>query len=556
MKSRPGKLWTSHSYPARSRRRPRRRRQIETWLRSRPQWKHLEALEPRIMLTAEAAIQGTALEANESVGLATATVTLSEAAGPGGVDVNYIVGGDADADVDYVELTSPLHIPEGQTSATLDVTPYADNVFEGLETVVITLDAGSYTIDPANDDVTLSIIDDDPAPTLSIEDVFVYEGDSGSSTAFVRTRLSGRTDQTVTVNYDTADDSALSPSDFAAASGTLTFDLLITIRTIEVDIVGDTDDTESNERFLINLTTPQKALLNDPQGIVTILNDNATARISGNDSVKEGSEYTLTLDGSGLGTITQWEIDWGDGGGVETVGDVTSATHTYADGYNRHQITATADDGAQHVSNTLTVEVENVAPLLTIAGDPSVEAGTPYQLNLFSQDPGTDTISQWEIDWGDGTTQTVAGNPPFMIHTYGAGGVEAPIIASAMDEDGRFYAEAPAGSFIVDPTFADNGQARTDIFGFRGWGTGVDVQEDGSIVMVGGAETIASTQNNHLAWMAYTKDGEPDRHFGDAGVVTVDLVGNREDFEAVALEPDGQIVAVGDRSVRRNLAAC
>ena len=39
-----------------------------------------------------------------------------------------------------------------------------------------------------------------------------------------------------------------------------------------------------------------------------------------------------------------------------------------------------------------------------------MDEGSSYTLNLSSFDPGADTISQWNINWGD-STQVVSGNP-------------------------------------------------------------------------------------------------------------------------------------------------
>ena len=47
--------------------------------------------------------------------------------------------------------------------------------------------------------------------------------------------------------------------------------------------------------------------------------------------------------------------------------------------------------------------------------------GSIYTLNLSSTDPGADTISQWTINWGDGTDQVVTGNPSSVTHTYADG---------------------------------------------------------------------------------------------------------------------------------------
>src|SRR5437867_2050791 len=59
--------------------------------------------------------------------------------------------------------------------------------------------------------------------TLSINNAFVTEGNSGTTDAIFTVFLSQATTQTVTVDFLTADGTARSPSDYQAQSGTLTF---------------------------------------------------------------------------------------------------------------------------------------------------------------------------------------------------------------------------------------------------------------------------------------------------------------------------------------------
>ena len=96
-----------------------------------------------------------------------------------------------------------------------------------------------------------------------------------------------------------------------------------------------------------------------------------------------------------------------------------------------------------------------MAPTLTISGAATVNAGyAVYTLNLSSSDPGTDTITSWTINWGDGT-QVVSGNPasvdPRLTPTAG----NYTISATATDEDGTFA----SNSIAVTVTRADRGRA-------------------------------------------------------------------------------------------------
>src|SRR4029078_9137354 len=162
--------------------------------------------------------------------------------------------------------------------------------------------------------------------------------------------------------------------------------------------------------------------------------------ISGAADVNEGSSYTLNLSSldPGTDTIASWSINWGDSTEVVS-GNPASASHTYADGNNSYTISATAtdEDGTFAAGNTIGVTVHDVAPTLAISGASDTNEGATYTLNLSSSDPGTDTISQWTINWGD-TTEVVSGNPSSVTHPDGGGNAPRTISASATDEDGTF----------------------------------------------------------------------------------------------------------------------
>jgi hypothetical protein len=68
-----------------------------------------------------------------------------------------------------------------------------------------------------------TIVDDDGTRLLSINDVAVVEGDSGTTSAVFTVSLSAATTQTATVAFATANSTATAPGDYTTTSGTLTF---------------------------------------------------------------------------------------------------------------------------------------------------------------------------------------------------------------------------------------------------------------------------------------------------------------------------------------------
>jgi hypothetical protein len=112
-------------------------------------------------------------------------------------------------------------------------------------------------------------------PLLSINDVSVTEGNSGTTTATFTVSLSAATGSTVSVNYTTGHNTA-TDSDYVTASGSLSFSPGSTSRTLIVSVVGD-PVFEPNESFEVNLSNASNASIADFRGIGTILNDDHPA---------------------------------------------------------------------------------------------------------------------------------------------------------------------------------------------------------------------------------------------------------------------------------------
>jgi CSLREA domain-containing protein len=159
---------------------------------------------------------------------------------------------------------------DGSGNATINFTPAAALTIGAFITATAT-DPGGNTSEFS----ACRVVTTPPAPTLSINDVMVSEGNSGTVNAVFTVSLSNTSAQTVTVQYATANGTATAPSDYTATSGTLTFPANTPTLTqaITVQVKGDTL-FESNETFFVNLNNPTNATLADGQGIGTILNDN------------------------------------------------------------------------------------------------------------------------------------------------------------------------------------------------------------------------------------------------------------------------------------------
>jgi len=109
-------------------------------------------------------------------------------------------------------------------------------------------------------------------PTLSIDDVSVTEGDSGTTEATFTVTLSQASGKTLTVGYATADNTADAPGDYTAEDGTITLQAGDTSEQITVPVVGDEVD-EEDETFFVNLSNQAGATIPDGEGVGTIEDD-------------------------------------------------------------------------------------------------------------------------------------------------------------------------------------------------------------------------------------------------------------------------------------------
>jgi probable HAF family extracellular repeat protein len=116
-------------------------------------------------------------------------------------------------------------------------------------------------------------------PDLTISDVTIIEGNPGTTSAIFTVSLSAPSDQLVMVAYATANGSATAGSDYRAGSGILTFMPGETTKTIEIQVIGD-HVPESNEMFVVDLSSATNAAILDSQGTVNVVDDEPRISIS------------------------------------------------------------------------------------------------------------------------------------------------------------------------------------------------------------------------------------------------------------------------------------
>jgi hypothetical protein len=181
--------------------------------------------------------------------------------------------------------------------------------------------------------------------TLTVSDATLIEGDAGTTNALVTVKLSGTSNPNVTVNYKTANGTALAGSDYQAASGTLTFQKGQTSKSIVIPVIGD-KLAEPNETFFVNLLNAKHATIADGQGVVTITDDDPTVSIS-DVSQAEGNlgstlfNFSVTLSAASTKMVT---VNYATADGTASAGsDYTTAigSLTFAPGQTNKTVSVT-----------------------------------------------------------------------------------------------------------------------------------------------------------------------------------------------------------------------
>ena len=218
-------------------------------------------------------------------------------------------------------------------------------------------------------------------PKLTIDDVRVTEGNTGTWDLVFTVKLSASSSRQVTAAYATGGGSATATTDYTPKQGTVTIAAGQRSATIRVPVVGDTAH-EPDETVEVRLSNPVRATIADGLGIGTIGNDDAAPPV-----------LTVTTAGNGVGRVVSQPsgIDCPDDcresyslGATVTLNAYAAATDTF-----------TGWTGACSGTGPCTI---------TMNADKSVGA------NFTDPTPDTSVLHVWIDGWGSGTiTSSPAG---------------------------------------------------------------------------------------------------------------------------------------------------
>jgi hypothetical protein len=173
--------------------------------------------------------------------------------------------GTATAGSDYTARSGQVVFPAGATSRTVAVVILSDALNEADETFSLMLPTAANAVVLDAQGVS-TILNDDPLPAVAITDVTVREV---LGMAELTVSLSAPSGRDVTVEFATADGSAIAPDDYAAGAGTVTFPAGAISHVVTVPVVPD-GIAEPDENFYVVLSNVANGTLADGLGIAII----------------------------------------------------------------------------------------------------------------------------------------------------------------------------------------------------------------------------------------------------------------------------------------------
>ena len=367
---------------------------------------------------------------NEAATNLVATVSLSGTSSQI-VTVDYATSnGTATAGDDYTAISAtPLTFNPGDLTKTVNIAILSDSTDEDDETFTLTLSSpDNATISTTAGSATMTIVDDDPAPTISISDNSSGESGSGNLVA----SLSAASEKTITIDYATSDGTATAGDDYTAVSTTtLTFSPGDTSKNIPITVASDNID-EVDETVIVTLSNPSNVTINDAIGELTITDDDGVPTISIADATIPNEtavprSITLSLSSESSQTIS---VDYSTADGTAAVNsdyNAASGTVSFLPGelttsINVNILSDTLSEGDEtfyvNLSNPILATISDNQSVVTITDDdsaPSLSVSDAVTLNENSAAISTTvslsnpSVSNVSVNWSTSDNTAVAG---------------------------------------------------------------------------------------------------------------------------------------------------
>ncbi|MBX7148671.1 FG-GAP-like repeat-containing protein [bacterium] len=245
---------------------------------------------------------------SETGGTQDITATLS---GTNNLDVvvTLSVSGTATGSgTDYTLSSTTITIPAGDTTGTATISAAGDTTDEENETVIVDIASVTYGTESGTQQQTVTITDDDAAPTVTLGLDNSSISEAGGAATFTAT-LSAASGKDVTVNFSYSGTTGGVGTDYTVSGLIVTITAGSTTGSFTATAINDSID-ENDETLIVDITTVNNATESGTQQQTTTINDNDTAGTTVSKNTATTTEaggtdtYTVVLNSEPTADVT------------------------------------------------------------------------------------------------------------------------------------------------------------------------------------------------------------------------------------------------------------
>jgi hypothetical protein len=408
---------------------------------------------------------------------------LIERIGPAtnALNVTVAMSGTATAGSDYVAIPTTVTIPAGASTALVNVTPLQDTIIETVETVILTISAGSGYVRAASIadyQGTVNLYDDD-IPVVTVVATDSAAAEAGNDPGVFTITRTGDTTLPLTVNYGMTG-SALHGTDYVALPGVLTIPAGSAVATVVITPIEDSIG-EPAQTAVLELRGGLGYSIGAASSATVTITDNsdvpyASIAVTAGPALESGTAGTfrVTTTGTGAGNINVLYIvsgtatngtDYSALSGTLTMGKNATATITISpiqdaivEGNETITITLTPDPAyslALDASATMNLQDDD-APQVNVSGTDDFFSETNGSLAKFWVSRTGATTAALTVNYTLGGTATagVDYTAPSGSVTIAAGATGAYVNVSMIDDAIAEGTETLILNVTPDPAYA------------------------------------------------------------------------------------------------------